>query len=170
MLGHPVQTDPEIAAATFRTHLERLAASGAVKELGVTWDFIDNLHVLVHFEGLRADGTRDPYRVLLGAEFYDLWPPTAAFIDPETMQPPVATSPWWPAITNPPWGAFHHAYPFQNAQPRQLICITFVAEYYMTQHNPSELSVWRQGKHTVAATITRIAELLRSPIYRQPSG
>jgi hypothetical protein len=173
MLGHPTPVDPVIAAATFKAHLEHLGASEGVKALGVTWAAVDDLRVLARFVGLRSDGAVDPFHVLLGAEFYDLWPPTAAFVDPETLQPPPTSSPWWPLITNPPWGAFHNAYTFQKdgrPETHQLICITFTAEYYMTQHNPPANAVWRKGKHTVAATITRLAELLRPPHYIRPGG
>jgi len=53
---------------------------------------------------------------------------------------------------------------------RQLVCFTLGAEYYMTDHSPKETERWQQGRHTVAGTLFRLAEVLSPPYYKFPSG
>lgn len=174
MLGYPEKADPEIASATFAAHLNKFWAGSIPVELGLSRQTVDALHTLIGFEGVRADGKTDPYFVLLGAEFYDRWPPTAAFVDPDTLTPAADQTKWWPLLKpnqNPPWAALHNSYQFQlDGKTGQMICFTFTAEYYRAQHSPSEHAVWQQGRHTVAATISRLAELLRQPYYDRPSA
>lgn len=172
MLGYPERADPEIAAATFWDHLDALWGGPAPTELGLTREKVDDLHSLIGLTAVRNTGHSDQYFVLLGAEFYDRWPPTAAFVEPQNRQPAPANSRWWPTVSpNPPWGALHNSYTFQlDGQTGQMLCFTFTAEYYRAQHSPPEYSVWKQGRHTVSATITRIAEILRQPYYRGPSA
>lgn len=171
MLGNPAKADPTIASAVFAEHLDLFWRGPRPLELGLNRTKIDDLHELVEFLAIRPDGAVDPYFVLLGAEYYDLWPPTAAFVDPATRQPAVTGSRWWPRLRqNPPWGALHNSYKFRDGSVGQMICISFTAEYYRTQHNPPEDAVWKQGRHTAAATITRIAKMLREPYYERPSA
>lgn len=171
MLGNPAKVDPIIASAVFAEHFDRIWRGPLPSELGLTRTKIDDLHELVEFQAIRADGTVDPYFVLLGAEYYDQWPPAAAFVDPATRKPADAGSKWWPHLKqNPQWGALHNSYRFQDGSSGQMICMSFTAEYYRTQHNPPKDAVWQQGRHTVAATITRIATMLRDPYYERPSS
>jgi hypothetical protein len=44
------------------------------------------------------------------------------------------------------------------------------AEYYMSNHSPTDEQRWTQGRHTVAATLSRLAELLSPPNYGGPSA
>jgi hypothetical protein len=170
LLGDPAKADPAVSSAVFAEHLDRVWRGPLAAELGLTRTSIDALHEMVQFTAIRGDGQQDAYFVVLGAEFYDLWPPTAMFVDPETRLPALANSKWWPQLKqNPPWGAFHNTYTFRDGSAGQMICISFTAEYYRTSHSPSADAVWQQGRHTVSATITRIARMLRDPYYDRPS-
>jgi hypothetical protein len=171
MLGKPVKADPEIAAARFAADLATLWATGRPERLGWSRRQLDGLHAVVAIPAKRQDGTIDVYHIKLGAEYYDAFPPTAAFIVPESLALATANSRWLPSLAAPPWFGLHPSYTFPGElQPRQLLCFTFTAEYYMIEHNPPESTIWQQGRHTVAATTSRLAELLQPPLYLGPSG
>lgn len=170
MLGVPTPADPEIAAITFRQHLDELWATGRPEQSGWGRILLDDLHAVVTLPGLRADGKRDWYFIKLGAQFYDLYPPLANFVTPDTWENSLEGTRWYPRINPPPWFGLHNAYTYLDGQTRQLLCFTFAAQYYQTQHTPPESTVWRQGRHTVAATLNRLAEVLSQPYYQGPSG
>jgi hypothetical protein len=134
------------------------------------------MYAVVRIPGMRADGHQDDYYLRLGAEYYDKWPPTAAFVKPETWDLASLGTRWLPTIQcqGINWFGLHAPY---NANDNgrivslpQLLCFTFTAEYYMVPHSPPADSVWRQGHHTLTATLSRLAELLQQPHYRGPSG
>lgn len=170
MLGLPTTADPEIAAATFEGHLEDLWASERTRRLGWVLRKLDPLHAVVELPAERADGTVEPYYVKLGAEYYDAFPPAAAFVDPASLEEAAQGTRWLPSIGNPGWFALHPTYPFPDGTSRQLVCFSFTAQYYMVSHMPPETAVWKQGRHTVAATLNRLAEVLQAPYYQRPSG
>jgi hypothetical protein len=172
MLGVPARVDPEVAAATFAEHLDTYWRSGRPDELGITRRTVDALHELIGFTAVRPDGARDPYFVILGAEFYDMWPTTVAFVDPAELKPAPAGSQWWPRLRqNPPWLGLHNTYQFRaDGGSAQMVCFSFTAEYYRSEHTATADIVWRQGYHTVAATIAHIAEFLQQPYYEAPSA
>lgn len=130
------------------------------------------------FTARQASGKTDHYFVLLGADYYDAYPPTVMFVRPgdigdwlEAKQGTV----WYPTVKFPPqpapWFQLHPAYQIEGySQPRQLVCFSFTAEYYMTNHSPTETQKWVQGRHTVAATLNRLQEVLLPPLYQVPSG
>jgi hypothetical protein len=167
----PAPADPEIAAAVFKQHLDHLWASGRPHQLG--WDrfHLDDLHVVVMLPARRITGEIEPYYFRLGAEYYDAAPPTVAVVQPKDWTIASEPSRWFPRIQpKPPWFGLHSAYDWPDRIKRQLVCFTFAAEYYMTDHSPKETERWQQGRHTVAATLFRLAEVLSPPYYRCPSS
>lgn len=90
--------DPEIAAVTFRMHLDKLWATGRPTRLG--WERIehDRLHVVVKLPAKRETGEIDDYYFLLGAEHYDAGPPTVALVRPDDWQHAAEPSRWFPVI------------------------------------------------------------------------
>jgi hypothetical protein len=78
----PDPADPEVAAAVFAEHLDRVQLGVQARDHGWMFTTVDPLHSVVEMSASRADGTADPYHLLLGAEFYDLHPPTAMFVNP----------------------------------------------------------------------------------------
>lgn len=171
----PEVVDPEVAAATFDAHLTRFLDDG--RGAGDGWDRtdLDPLHAVVRIPATRPDGTRDHYFVRLGAEYYDVWPPRATFVSPNpdgTWGDPPETSRWWPKQQNSPGFAFglHHSYTYSDGSIRQLLCFSHSFDYYISDHKPTEPERWRQGVHTVSATLTRIAHVLTAPNYQGPNG
>jgi len=169
-------TDPEVAALTFRRHLETFWTNRELDNQGWRLVEIDSLHTVVTIPACRADGATDDYFVRLGAEYYDSYPPTVLLVTPEDGWPRArANTMWWPRISAPSWFGLHDSFQFMqdNGQPLyegQLLCFSMTAEYYISNHNPTDDQRWRQGKHTVAATLSRLRELLSPPHYEGPNA
>jgi hypothetical protein len=167
--------DEEVAAEKFNQHLEWLCGDRA-RQLGLQLVRQERMHAVVRTVGARHDGRQDDYYVRLGADYYDKWPPTAAFVKRDTWDLAGPGTRWLPTIQceGITWFGLHAPYKGNNngviIELPQLLCFTFTAEYYMVPHSPSEDSVWRQGYHTLAATLSRLSEVLQHPHYRGPSG
>lgn len=169
MLATPVPLDVQVASATFEQHLNELWESPLRSDNGWERVVLDPLHCIVKIWACRPEGIKEQYFVRLGAEYYDQWPPTVAFVEPDTWLPVKTVSRWWPEIACPPWLGMHLNHPLAG-NPGQLVCFSFTAEYYMVNHNPGEAAVWAAGTHTLAATLCRLQEALRPPYYKKPSA
>ncbi|WAJ42862.1 hypothetical protein OK015_16505 [Mycobacterium sp. Aquia_216] len=179
----PHVADPEIAAAVFADHLGRVLAGPQARDHGWKFTVVDPLHAVVGLTATRPDGATDPYHVALGAEFYDVHPPTVKFVVPEpgcTGWPEAgATSRWLPALAGLDWFHVHATYGYAEPppeycasyrRPRQLVCCSMTLEYYISGHAPTDGQRWRQGRHTLGGTLARIQEALLSPQYQGPAG
>jgi hypothetical protein len=172
VLSTPVRVDPEVAAAKFKEDLLWLGSPRAV-QLGLQLVKQEGMYAIVKIPALKKDGGTDDYFVRLGAEYYDKWPPTAIFVQPETWDRAESGTRWLPIIQcqGIDWFALHSPYTGGGGITLpQMLCFTFTAEYYMVSHSPPESSVWRQGHHTLTATLTRLAEVLKQPHYRGPGS
>lgn len=171
MLGRPLLADSEVAAATFSSHLEQFWDKERHSDRGWERIKLDELHTVVSLPATSPDGTQDRYYLRLGAEYYDAWPPTVAFVDPSDWSPAATNTVWFPVLqSTPQWFGLHTAYLYPDGIARPLICFTFTAEYYMVDHSPPEHTVWQQGRHTLSATLTRLAEILSPPYYQRPAA
>lgn len=170
-LARPTLLDPEVAAATFSSHLDQFWNSGRHAMKGWGAIELDDLHTVIALPATRPDGTRDWYFVKLGAEYYDVAPPTVSFVDPSDWSTAKGSTRWFPTIApTPPWFGLHSAYAYPEGTARQLVCFTLSAEYYMVDHSPPEHTKWRQGRHTLSATLNRLSEVLSPPYYQGPSA
>jgi hypothetical protein len=177
----PAAADPEVAAAVFADHLARVESSAQARTHGWAFTCLDPLHAIVTVTGRRRTGERDDYHVRLGGEYYDRYPPTTSFVCPPRkgnddmngraswLEAP-AGSRWLPDLTALPWFAIHSNYSFADGTVRQLVCCSMTFEYYISGHGPSSGQEWRQGRHTLAATLNRIQEALTSANYQGPAG
>lgn len=161
--------DPEAAAVTLRVHLDRYWETRELDARGWERQFLDSMHVVVTIPAMRPDGATEPYFIRLGAEHYDVYPPTVLFVQPTAGWPRArAGTPWWPRIAPPTWFGLHDSYRFANHEEGQLVCFSMTAEYYQSDHQPTEAQRWMQGRRTVAATLSRLAEVLHPPYYQGP--
>jgi hypothetical protein len=66
---------------------------------------------------------------------------------------------WWPNQQNQPGFEFglHHNRTFDDGTIGQLLCFSHTFEYYISGHRATEAQAWRQGTHTLSATLNRIA-------------
>ena len=169
-------SDPEVAARQFNTHLESYWLSRGCADWGWTRSMVDDLHTVITLPAIRADGGTDDYYIRLGADYYDTYPPTVLIVAPERSWPRArAGTPWWPTVTPSGWFALHDSYQYCNAQGQpifegQLVCFSMTAEYYMSGHGPTEAQKWTPGRHTIAATLSRLREILSPPHYGGPSA
>jgi len=162
--------DPDIAAATLTAHMDDLWASGHPERNGWKRTRLDPLRWVVEMPAHAPDGEEMNFFVLVDGRCYDLHPPDVLFVRPDDWQP-ATEGRWWPK-TDPAgdspadqWFGLHPAYPFdQGRRPGQLICFSFTLGYYQSDHAPTEEQTWTQGRHTVAATLSRVADIL-SPTY-----
>ncbi len=168
--------DPEIASLTFGRHLETFWVNARLSEKGWERHEFDDLHVVVELPAQRTSGEIESYYVRLGAEYYDVHPPTVLLVTPELGWPRArAGSTWWPQLNPPGWFGLHDSYQYPALEgcpafEGQLVCFSMTAEYYVTGHSPTENQRWVQGRHTVAATLTRLAEVFSPPHYGGPSA
>lgn len=173
-MTEPAKVDPEIAAVTFEAHLDDFFVNGRGRRAGWARFLVDPLHTVIQIPAVRSDGTVDPYFLMLGAEYYPVWPPIVRFVrrtaDGSWIDATEGTR-WWPKQQNQPGFSFglHATYPFPEA-PRQLVCFSHSFEYYISNHTPQGAEGWDQSRHTLTATLTRMADVLRAPNYQEPSG
>jgi hypothetical protein len=179
----PAHVDPVVASIVFEKHLNKAISGSIGRREGWTCQVVDRLHAVVGMNAQRADNRVDPYFLWLGAEWYDLYPAQARFVRPPdpakgrlTWNEPAIGSKWLPVIDSAqtPGGslALHPMYTYieEGGRVRQLLCCSMNFDYYITNHAPSDAQRWVQGRHTVAALLTRVQEALRPPAYRGPSG
>lgn len=161
-------------------HLDDYWDGGRPATLGLERRRIDKLRWVVTIPAHRAYGTVDHYYLLVDATFYDLHPPVLRLVMPPDNESPDGAWPearpgtgYWPTFSKhhrPPWFQLHEHYKFTDNTEGHLLCFSHSADYYRSGHNPSPTQVWRQGRHTVAASISRVAQVLEPPYYIAPSG
>lgn len=161
-----------LARTTAESHLSVLAPR--LPGWGWTTTWVDDVRLRVDAIGVRASGEQDPYVLDLDFQTYDLEPPRVRFVLPDPYgQTPSISSRWWPRFEGaaPFEFALHHNYAFDNgARVDQLVCFSHSRDYYYSSHSPSDTQRWKQGRHTLAATITRLHRVLTDPYYKGPSG
>ncbi|MDF3140861.1 hypothetical protein [Streptomyces sp. T21Q-yed] len=178
-MSSPSPADPQIAAAVFADHVERALVSELARRDGWAFTWLDPLHVVAEIKAGRMGGDGDRFYVKLGAEYYDLHPPTTAFVCPPEPEATGTVAPlawssapagsrWLPALEPLPWFAIHAAYGYADGS-RQLVCCSMTFEYYITGHSPTAGQQWQQGRHTLMATLSRIQDALDSPNYKGPA-
>ena len=169
-------TDAEVAAATLSAHLDDLWARGRPAAAGWKRFALDPLRWIVIMPAETPSGERRHFFIRLDGRAYDLWPVDAHFVDPSDWEP-ATRGRWWPVTdpaVSPPrqqWFGLHPTYDFRDGTPpRQLVCFSFTLGYYESSHGPTDVEQWRQGHHTVAATLNRFAEILSPAHFRGVSA
>lgn len=171
----PTMVDPEVAALTFRRDLDRFWEGGRPDELAWKRRELDALTELIDVVGVTPDGSSHPLLVKLSANYYPVHPPQVLFVVPDDLSEAGEGSLWFPTAapdgdpSRPGWFGIHHTYEYPGGIHRQLICYSHNLDYYLSNHSPTESEVWRQGTHTVAATLNRLAEILSPTYYRGPA-
>jgi hypothetical protein len=181
----PALADPEIAAAVFETHLTAGMNGSLASCYGWSATRLSTLSAVVTLSAATTTGERHPYYVLLGADYYDLYPPQAAFVIPPGHTAEASKSAWRPACEQSRWLPtvdpaklnselqIHASYTYEvegNLQ-RQLICSSMSFDYYITNnHTPTDTQRWRQGRHTLVALLSRLSDALTGDSYLGPAG
>jgi hypothetical protein len=147
--------DPMAGAAAFAEDLPRvLKVLGAksLEELG--WTQPDKLTLLVPLKGVK-NGVTDEYLLRLGFQAYRTGPPSAQFVDPQTLRYRFPHDQHvMPQLTSQECRT-HPGYPSPGRGPIQLICCSATLEFYEVLHNVEPHHVWR-NTDTFLTTITAI--------------
>lgn len=169
-----VAADPEAAAATLEAHLDALWASGRPGDRGWRRFQLDPLRWVVVMPATDVEGRTTHFFVRLDGRRYDQWPPDVQFVEPESWEPATGGR-WWPATdpladrSRPRWFGLHPLHDFHDGDPRPLICFAQALGYYESSHAPTPDVRWVQGRHTVADTLERVAEILSPPYFQGAS-
>lgn len=173
-MSEPAKVDPEVAAATSAAHLDEFFTHSRGRKPGWERKPVDELRTVIRIPATRPDETHDHYFVMLGADYYPVWPPVVTFVrhDGNGWVEAAPSSRFWPEQANQPGFNFglHASYRYPDGTTRQLVCFSHSFDYYISGHAPDVDEVWRHGVHTVTATLCRLAEVLRAPNYQRPSG
>jgi hypothetical protein len=165
------EVDPEVAAVAFATDLDRLWAGGRPEQRGWKRTPIDPLTEIVEMPARLVGGGEDSYLLRLEAGHYGPHPPAVKFVEPGSWDPAGGGSRWFPRLEAVPgWFGLHATYDYEDGSKAQLVCFSFNLDYYISGHNPQTDEVWAQGRHTVAATLNRIHEILGPEYYRGPAA
>ena len=144
----PAPVDPEIAAAVFGDHVARAEASDLARDHRWVFTRLDPLHVVVRVQP--ADPTADGshYFVKLGAEYYDQYPPTTAFVCPPQecgdrapWSPAPPKSRWLPVVEALQWFAIHEAYQYNGGGSGQLVCCSMTSPSSVGEITSTDSSV-----------------------------
>lgn len=163
------QVNPDVAAAAFAADLHVLWETGRPEQRGWTRTHIGPLTEIVHMPGRTSDGPAGLYHLRLHASHYGPHPPKVTFVEPESWVEPPEGSVSLPRLAPPGWFGLHVSYQYPDGHVAQLVCFSHSLDYYISDHRPEQSQVWRQGAHTVAATLNRLYEILGPPHHQGPN-
>ncbi len=156
----PVPVTPALAVAVVDRHLPIVLQGRTLDEAG--WRRPTPLSLLVPLAAERADGGTDDFLLRLGFTYYPDWPPSALFVNPATGSYRYPDDRLHlPAINTPEIAVHAH---FDGVP--QLVCCSFVLEFYLVRHGGEVRHLWDPSLHTFAATLNAIRRALRQPYYQ----
>ncbi|MEA2908973.1 MAG: hypothetical protein QOJ15_1054 [Bradyrhizobium sp.] len=148
------------------------AGVGSLDELG--WCRPNRNTLLVPLQGMFADKV-DDYLLKLHFRSTRDWPPSAQFVNPETLEYRFPADVHHLPMLAAGYAQMHPNYGFQvPGQPGrscQLICCSATYEYYDTLHGGDANLIWKPTD-TFEVTLGAITRALGSPFYqgRYPHG
>lgn len=131
------------------------------------WQRLDDLNVIVPQYARNTNGEVDNYLLKLNFAYYPQWPPSAQFVNPETLNylyP--ADIKWLPKIEGTSEIAVHAS--FQNVG--QLICNSMTLEFYQVNHGVEDRHLWNEDNCNFSATINVIKQYINSNYYKGRQG
>lgn len=160
------QLDPRAGALAFAEDLPRvLALCGAKGPEDLGWRVHNPLTLLVPMTGQRGD-VHDDYLLKLGFQAYRAWPPSAQFVNPETLMFAKGDDDMWvPRLTSGECQT-HLAYTHPRGGTIQLICCSATLEFYDVSHGVEEAMLWSSAS-TFYSTIVAIRRAF-STAYQGP--
>lgn len=156
---NPVPNTPALAIAALENDLPKVLGGQSLEEAG--WRKPDSLTLLIPLVG-RTEDERHDYLLKLHFGYYPEWPPSAQFLNPQTMN--FAGAPdqcWLPKIEGSNEIGFHVDYEKKG----QLICCSTTLEFYLYGHSLNEEHRWDYKRMNFAATLTSIRRVLQPPYY-----
>lgn len=171
----PAKSDPEVASRSIAAHLADFFQYGRGNGPGWECERLSDLSYVVTIPATRTTGETDQYFIRLDAHYYPTWPPIVKFVSPGEDQEWVLARPgsrYWPVQGNSPGFPFglHDTYTYEDQSVTQLICFSHSFDFYISNHTADDKERWSPSRHTVSATLSRIAQVLTAPNYLGPSG
>ncbi|MBI2313631.1 MAG: hypothetical protein HYU77_14115 [Betaproteobacteria bacterium] len=156
--------DMQRGAQALDDDLPKVLRGGTVE--GAGWYKVDPLTLLVPLYGQREDGSTDFYLLKLYFSCYPEWPPSAQFVNPQTLKygGPVDKK-WLPRIEGTNEIAIHDNYGDPGIQ---LICCSVTLEFYQVLHGVEDKHLWDETTQNFHATLSAIRHVLKPPYYKGP--
>lgn len=130
----------------------------SLEELG--WTRPNKTTLLIPMEGT-ANGVTDQFLLRLGFAAYSKWPPSAQFVNPETLAYFHPTDQHHvPRLTSPEC-CTHAKYQAGNGRQMQLICCSATLEFYEMAHPVEPEHLWNE-KNTFYTTVQAIQKAIAS--------
>ncbi|HJU08322.1 MAG TPA: hypothetical protein VJ727_07575 [Rhodanobacteraceae bacterium] len=157
--------DPAAGAAALEEDLPRvlrMLGATSIEELG--WSRPNKLTLLIPISGVHQ-GNTDDYLLRLGFHAYRTWPPSAQFVNPETLSYSYPQDQHFvPQLTSGECRT-HVAYP-HGTNKIQLICCSATLEFYEIKHNVAQEHLWSETNNfwtTVNAIKRAMASFYQGP-------
>lgn len=153
--GAAPRMDPQAGAAALDEDIPRVLRMHDANRLeDLDWRRPDKLTLLVPMRGMRGE-TRDDFLLKLAFHSYREWPPSAQFVNPDTLRFQLDQDDRWvPKLTSEECRT-HLAYGHPRGGTIQLICCSATWEFYDVNHSVEARYVW-DGKSTFYSTIVAI--------------
>lgn len=136
----------------------RLMEADSIEELG--WTRLNRITLLIPMSGVHQD-KKDDYLLRLGFQAYRKWPPSAQFVNPETLgYAHPKDQHFVPRLTSPECHT-HCAYNNPRGGTLQLICCSATLEFYEVLHGVKPEHVWRESE-TFFSTLAAIQKAMTS--------
>ena len=130
----------------------------AVEELG--WRRPNRSSLLVPIQGTH-NGVTETYVLRLGFAAYRKWPPSAQFVNPNTLTYAHAVDQHHLPILTSPECHVHANYAAANGRTLQLICCSATQEFYDTAHPVEPALIWNE-QNTFYTTVAAIQKAMAS--------
>ena len=147
MAAHNVRPTIDVAAgrAVFEHDLPRaLTFRGASAPEHLSWKIVGARSLLIPFRA-RIAAVSEEYLLRIDFLTGREWPPSARFVNPETLDYVVGQDAHHLPILQSPEIHVHPAYqPASGGQPIQLICCSAVYQYYDVLHGGDDAVLWRE--------------------------
>lgn len=151
-------------ADALREDLPKVLQGRTLEESG--WCQPDLLTLLVPLFAQRDDRTTDFYLLRLYFNCYPEWPPSAQFINPQTLKYEGSVDKkWLPKIEGSQEIAVHDNYSNQGIQ---LICSSVTLEFYQVRHSVKSEHIWDDKRQNFSATLAAIRHGLKPQFYKGP--
>lgn len=155
LVGVTPVLDPKAGLAAFEEDLQKvLALEGVTSPEELGWRRVGKQTLLVPMEGVNG-GIPDTFLLRLSFQAYRQWPPSAQFVNPETLTfEPGKDSHHVPRLISNECHT-HLAYAHPSGGTVQLICCSATLEFYDVLHQVEPQHLW-DGRSTFLSTIVAI--------------
>lgn len=148
--------------AAFEADLPRvLRVEGAERLEDLGWSRPSKLSLIVPMHGTH-EGKTDRYLLRLGFQAYRTWPPSAQFVNPDTLAYSYPADQHHVPVLTSEECKTHPGYQEHESRPKiQLICCSATQEFYDVLHGVEAHHVWDES-NTFLTTIVAIRKAFGS--------